>query len=77
MKFDYKRMLKKELNVGSKEKQIRLIAGLGLILISIPLAKIILLIVGLILVATGYVGWCPINSGFGRNSYETEQTKPD
>ncbi len=68
MNFDYKRMIKFEHNVGNNEKKIRLAAGAVLIFISLFLADIFLLILGLVLVATGYTGWCPAYSGFGRNT---------
>ncbi|MGR9101424.1 MAG: YgaP family membrane protein, partial [Gammaproteobacteria bacterium] len=57
MSFDAKRMIQFEHNVGEKEKKIRLYAGAALVLISIFSAKIFLLLVGLILIATGYSGW--------------------
>ncbi len=68
MNFDFKRMLKYERNVGDKEKKIRLYAGAALVFISIFTAKILLLIVGLVLIVTGYTGWCPAYSGLGRNT---------
>ena len=74
MNFDYKRMLKFEHNVGEKEKKIRLGVGTVLILISLPFANILLLIIGLILVATGYSGWCPAYSGLGKNTCETSES---
>lgn len=73
MSFDYKRVVKFEHNVGDKEKNMRLVAGSALLLISLFTAKIILLLLGLVLVATGYIGWCPAYSGFGRNTC-TEET---
>ena len=57
MSFDVKRTLQFEHNVGEKEKKIRLYAGAALVFISIFTAKIILLLVGLILIGTGYSGW--------------------
>lgn len=68
MSFDVKRMLKFEHNICEKEKKYRMIGGAVLILVSIPTAEITLLLLGLILVATGYSGWCPICSGFNRNT---------
>jgi hypothetical protein len=68
MSFDYKRMMKFEHNVGEKEKKYRLYAGAALLVISIFTAEIILLLVGLVLVATGYSGWCPVYSGLGKNT---------
>ena len=68
MSFDFKRMLKFEINVGDKEKKARLYTGSALLLISLPLASVPLLLIGLILVATGYSGWCPIYSGLEKSS---------
>ncbi len=73
MNFDYKRMLKFERNVGEKEKKARMAGGALLILISIFTAKIILLILGLVLVGTGYSGWCPAYSGFGKSSCDSSE----
>ena len=70
MKFDVKRMIKFERNVGQKEKNIRMVAGAALLLISLFTAKIILLVLGLVLVATGYSGWCPAYSGMEKNTLE-------
>jgi hypothetical protein len=74
MNFDYKRMLKFEHNVGEKEKKYRLYAGAALLVISlfIPGGEILLLLVGLVLVATGYSGWCPVYSGLNKNSCGTD-----
>lgn len=53
MSFDYKRLTEFKVNVGEKEKKIRLIAGSILLAVSLFTASIILLIVGVVLVATG------------------------
>ena len=71
MSFDYKRMIKFEYNIGDKEKNYRMAAGAVLLVISIFTAKIILLVLGLVLVATGYSGWCPVYSGFHKNTRDT------
>jgi hypothetical protein len=68
MSFDFKRMTKFEHNVGLKEKKYRLYGGAALIVISIFTAQILLLLVGLIMVATGYTGWCPVYSGLNKNT---------
>lgn len=68
MNFDYKRMFKFEHNVGEKEKKYRLFGGAALIVISIFTASIALLLIGLVLVATGFTGFCPINAGLNRNT---------
>lgn len=74
MSFDYKRLIKFELNVGAKEKNMRMAAGTALLVISLFTAKVALLLIGLILVATGYSGWCPAYSGFGKNTNENAAT---
>ncbi|HEY8036709.1 MAG TPA: DUF2892 domain-containing protein [Methylobacter sp.] len=72
MNFDFKRMLKFEHNVGEKEKKYRLYGGTALIVVSLFLGDILSLLVGLILVATGYSGWCPVYSGLNKNTCEAE-----
>ena len=71
MSFDYKRMIKFEHNVGEKEKKYRLYGGAALIAISIFTASIVLLLVGMVLVATGFSGWCPAYSGLNKNTCGT------
>lgn len=73
MNFDYKRLVKFEYNVGHKEKTIRMGIGAGLILISLFLANIFLLLIGLVLVITGYIGWCPAYSGFDKNTCTADE----
>lgn len=68
MNFDYKRLTKFELNIGEQEKKYRLMGGAALLVVAVFTAKIILLLVGLILVATGYSGWCPVYSGLDKNT---------
>ncbi|MGZ4967925.1 MAG: YgaP family membrane protein [Methylobacter sp.] len=72
MNFDFKRMLKFEHNIGEKEKKYRLYGGVALLVISlfIPGGEVLLLLVGLVLVATGYSGWCPAYSGLNKNTCE-------
>jgi cadmium resistance protein CadD (predicted permease) len=72
MNFDYKRMLKYELNVGEKEKRNRIAVGVVLIFISLFTASIILLLIGLILIATGYFGFCPVYAGLGKNTCSSD-----
>ncbi len=72
MNFDYKQLIKPEMNLGVKEKKIRLIAGSLLFLISIIFAKVFLLLLALVLIATGYNGWCPAYSALGKNSTDSD-----
>lgn len=74
MSFDFKRMIKFEYNVGEKEKKYRIYAGAALIAISIFTASIALLLIGLVLVATGFTGWCPAYSGLNKNTCCTGNT---
>ena len=71
MSFDYKRMIKFEHNVGCKDKKCRIYAGAAALVVSVFTAYIALLLVGMILVATGYFGWCPVYSGMHKNTNET------
>ncbi len=75
MNFDYKRMIKFEHNVGCKDKKYRIYVGSAALFISVFTASIALLLVGLVLVATGYSGWCPVYSGMLRNTNESEATE--
>lgn len=68
MNFDAKRMLKFCHNVGAKEKQYRMYAGAALIVIAVFTAEIALLVLGLILVATGFTGFCPVYAGMGKST---------
>jgi hypothetical protein len=68
MSFDFKRALKFEHNVGEKEKKYRLYGGAALLVVSVFTAQIALLLVGLVLVGTGFSGWCPAYSGMNKNT---------
>jgi hypothetical protein len=73
-----------DLNVGGSERTVRLVAGGLLVLLGIGgyaglipvavgpfpqfLTSVVLALVGLILVVTGAVRFCPLNALFGRNS---------
>lgn len=68
MSFDVKRMIKFEHNVGDKDKKYRMIGGAALVLISLFTAKILLLLLGSVLIATSFFGWCPVYSGLNKNT---------
>ena len=68
MSFDFKRMLKFEHNVGCKDKKYRIYGGSAALALSVFTGSIALLTVGLILVATGFFGWCPVYSGMLKNT---------
>ncbi|MCD2450683.1 DUF2892 domain-containing protein [Methylicorpusculum oleiharenae] len=68
MNFDVKRMVKFEHNIGVPEKKYRMFGGAALVLASLFTAKILLIIVGMILIATAYSGWCPVYSGLNKST---------
>jgi hypothetical protein len=37
-------------------------------------ASVLMLLVGLVLVATSYFGWCPAYSGFDKNTLDQDHT---
>jgi len=71
MSFDYKRMVKFEHNIGDQEKKYRLYGGAALLAVSIFTASIALLLIGMVLVGTGFSGWCPAYSGLNKNTAAT------
>jgi len=76
MNFDFKRMLTFEHNVGAKEKQYRLYAGAAVAALSVFMGNIPLLVIGLVLIATGYSGWCPVYSGLHKSTCEPAGDQP-
>jgi hypothetical protein len=76
MSFDYKRLIKFEHNIGAKEAKLRMMIGAAALLVSIFTASILLLIVGLVMVAEGYVGWCPMYSALHKNTCEVAAETP-
>jgi hypothetical protein len=68
MSFDYKRLVKFEHNLGAKDKKVRLYSGVVLLAVSLFTASVLMLLVGLVLVATSYFGWCPAYSGFNKST---------
>ena len=73
MSFDFKKALKKEVNVGLKEQKIRYGAGSALLLLSVFLGNIALLLIGIVLVATGFTRWCPVYSGLNRTTVDPNE----
>ena len=74
MSFDIKRMIKFEHNVGEKEKKYRLYAGAALTAVSIFTASIALLLIGMVLIGTGFSGWCPVYSGLNKNTCDSDNS---
>ncbi|MGR9045775.1 MAG: YgaP family membrane protein [Gammaproteobacteria bacterium] len=75
MSFDYKRLVKFEHNVGENDKKYRMIGGSVLVVVSLFTAKIVLMLLGMVLIATAYTGWCPVYSGFGKNTCSADDSE--
>ncbi len=76
MSFDFKRAIQKEVNVGLKEQKIRYAAGSAMLLISVFLGNIPLLVLGAILVYTGFSRWCPAYSGLSKTTVDPNEPPP-
>jgi hypothetical protein len=76
MKFDFKRALQKEVNIGSKEQKIRYAAGSALLLLSVFLGNVLLLVLGIVAIATGFTRWCPAYSGLNRSTVDPNEPPP-
>ncbi|MDD2768161.1 MAG: DUF2892 domain-containing protein [Methylococcus sp.] len=68
MAFDYKKMLKREFNVGLKDRRFRFIGGSAALLLSVFMGNIPLLLIGGGLLATGFMRWCPVYSGLSKTT---------
>lgn len=76
MNFDYKRLVKFEHNLGAKDKKVRLYSGVILLSVSLFTASVLMLLVGLVLVATSYSGWCPMYSGLNKSTADAAASEP-
>lgn len=76
MKFDFKRALQKEVNVGLKEQKLRYGAGAALLAISIFAGNIFVLLAGVILIATAFTRWCPAYSGMCKSTVDPNEPAP-
>lgn len=76
MSFDFKKMLKRELNVGLKDQKIRYGTGCVSLLASVFLGNIPLLVLGGILVASAYLRLCPAYSGLTKSTVDPNEPAP-
>ena len=67
MDFSFKR-IKFEHNVGEKDQKIRYGIGIGLVFISLFVANVFLLLLGIVLIVSAYLSWCPAYSGLAINT---------
>jgi hypothetical protein len=76
MSFDFNRMLQREINVGKKDQQLRLGAGVGLLVVAWMINTPLLMLLAIILIATAVMRWCPAYSGMGKSTVEPGDTAP-
>ena len=76
MSFDLKRAMRREFNVGGKEQRLRYGAGIAMLLVSVFLANIPLLLIGVVRVVTAKLQWCPVYSGLGKSSVDPGEPPP-
>jgi uncharacterized membrane protein YidH (DUF202 family) len=76
MNFDFKKALQKELNVGLKEQKYRYGGGAAALALSVFTGNIFLLVIGIVLVATAFMRWCPAYSGMGRSTVDPNEPAP-
>jgi hypothetical protein len=62
-------------NEGGLDRTLRVVAGLALIALTLSGSIGVWGWVGLVPLATGAIGWCPLYTLFGWNSCPTSQTK--
>ena len=71
MDFSFKR-IKFEHNVGEKDQKIRYGIGIVFVLISLFNANVFLLLLGVVLIVSAYLTWCPAYSGLAMNTCADE-----
>ncbi len=68
MDFDFKRMLKKELNLGEKDILIRKNIGIASAVLSVIPGSVPMLLMGIVLIGSATLRWCPVYSGLNKNT---------
>ena len=76
MSFDFSRMLKRELNVGKNEQRIRFWAGIALLLLSLMFNNVLFIVIGVVLIVTAVLRWCPAYSGLGKSTVQPGEENP-
>ena len=64
-----------KINEGGLDRTLRVVAGLALIALTLSGSIGVWGWVGLVPLATGAIGWCPLYTLFGWHSCPTSQTK--
>ena len=68
MDFDFKRMLKKEHNLGAKDILIRKNVGIACAVLSLLPGSVPMLLLGILLIGSATLSWCPVYSGLHKNT---------
>ena len=68
MAFDFKKMLKKEFNLGEKDVVLRRNIGIASVVLSVLPGSVPMLLLGVYLIGTASIGWCPLYSGIRKNT---------
>ena len=73
-------------NVGGMDRKLRLTVGpllaiFGLLaMIAFPfnlIVEILMIVIGVVFIVTGYINYCPINTALGVNTYKGAQDKSE
>ncbi len=72
MSFDIKKAIKFEKNVGKKDQQIRYGVGSVSLLIAMIKGNIFFLLLGIYLLGSAYLTWCPVMSGMSKNTSDAD-----
>lgn len=72
MSFDIKRLCHRQFNVGTKDQQIRLGAGVAIMILASIMENGILMLLGLLAV----LKWCPAYSALGKTTVEPGDKPP-
>ena len=76
MSFDVKKLLKREFNVGTRDQQIRLGVGVGLMILASVLENGLIMLLGLVVVILAFLKWCPAYSAMGKSTVEPGAKPP-
>ncbi len=68
MAFDFKMMLKRELNLGEGDIKIRRNIGIASVVLSVIPGSVPMLLIGSYLITSAMLRWCPVYSGIGKNT---------
>lgn len=68
MAFDYKNMFNREINLGEKDVVMRRHIGIACVVLSVLPGSVPMLLLGVILIGSALLRWCPVYSGLHKNT---------